>query len=341
VVGQQRGNEEPGRDRVTIRQVAQAAGVSVATVSRVFAGSAAVSSDLTGRVLRAAEALGYTPNVLAQSLAIGRSKVVGILVPNLANPHFYILIKRILHEAERDGYRVIVADSDENVAAEKALGVSLLQRTDGLILGAPRARRSDLRELVDRGKPVVVVNRAVDDPALSTVVIDSFDAMRQLAVHVADLGHRNVVYLHGAAGSWQEKERARAARGLRRRGVQVTEIRCGATLEDGHRVTGQVLDTGCTAVLAPNDLAAIGVISGLTERGLRVPEDMSVTGFDDIPFSRFVSPPLTTAFTPQEDTGAAAWQVMAGLLDGKRPGTRLTIAAEPVFRASTAAPRAS
>ncbi|MEZ0072458.1 LacI family DNA-binding transcriptional regulator [Planotetraspora sp. GP83] len=326
-------------ERVTIRHVAHSAGVSVATVSRVFAQSSSVSEELTARVLDAARRLGYTPHAVAQSLASGRTRVVGVLVPNLANPYFYALIKNMLHEADRDGYRLIVADSDESLAAEPALGMSLLGRSDGLIMLSPRCGSEVLKELGLQGKPIMVVNRQIDELGLSSVLLDNFTPMRQLAMHTVELGHRHLVYLQGPVRSWQEKERWRAMRSLRVPGVTVTPIRAGGTMENGRASAERVLATGCTAVLAHNDLTAIGLIAGLNEHGVSVPGDISVTGFDDIPFARFTSPALTTVHSPQEDIGRATWRMTAGLLHGDRPGARTMLTTQPVIRASTAPPK--
>lgn len=328
-----------GGERPTIRQVAREAGVSVATVSRVFAGSAAVSEARTRDVLDAANRLGYHPHAVAQSLASGRNRVVGVIVPNLANPHFYALIKQVIHDAERDGYQVLVADSDESVAAERALGMSLLQRADGLIMCGPRCANQVLTELLDVGKPVLMVNRKVDEPAMSSVVVDTQGGMRELVRHVTDLGHDHVTYVHGPARSWQEQERWRALRAFRRKGLRIDEVSGGNTMDEGKRVADDVLATGCTAVLAHNDLCAIGLVAALKARGLTVPADMSVTGFDDISFATYVDPPLTTARTPQDEAASAAWLGMRGLLDGHRSGARTVIQSTAVVRESTAPPR--
>ena len=325
-------------ERVTIREVAADAGVSAATVSRVLAGLPTVAADLAQRVMESVRRLGYTPHAFAQSLASGRSRVVGVLVPNLANPYFYAVIKRMLADAERDGYRLIVADSDESLAAERALWTNLLDRTDGLILCSPRSGAAALTQTAAHGKPVLVLNRHVEELELSEVVVDAYPAMRQLAKHIVELGHERVVYLRGPQRSWQASERWRAVRSLGRQGLDVTAVRSGGTMEDGYQAVDEIVHSGCTAVLAYNDLAAIGVIAGLAERGIRVPEDVSVAGFDDIPFARFVSPPLTTVRSPQEEVGASGWKAMLGLVQGAEPGSRTMLAAHPVFRASTANP---
>jgi DNA-binding LacI/PurR family transcriptional regulator len=331
----------PDKAVLTIRDVARDAGVSVATVSRVLAGSASVSAELADRVRESVRRLGYTPHSVARSLASGRTRLVGALVPNLANHYFYALLKRMLHDAERDGYRLIVADSDESLVAERELGANLLHQTDGLILCSPRTPANVLRQFVDAAKPVLVLNRMVENLPVTNVVVESYPAMRQLAAHVADLGHRHVAYLQGPLRSWQSKERGRAVRWLAGHGVEVSALRVGATMEAGRRAVPHVLRSKATAVLAYNDLVAIGVIAGLAEEGVRVPDDISVTGYDDIPFAQFVTPPLTTVRSPQDEVGSVAWKTMNGLLQGDRPGARTVLAAEPVVRASTARPRAT
>jgi DNA-binding LacI/PurR family transcriptional regulator len=333
------GREVSPARRPTIREVAKAAGVSAATVSRVLGGSSAVSAESTRRVREAAGLLGYAPHVAARSLASGRTHVIGVLVPNLANPYFYALIKRVLHAAHKDSYGLIVADSDESLADERTMGLNLLRHADGLILCAPRCNVSTLDELADEGKPVLVLNRSIGRVPLTTIVADNVTAMRELTRHVIGLGHRRIAYLQGPPRSWQGKERWRAVRGLRTPHVEIIPVPGGGTMDDGYRAVPELLATGCTAVLAHNDLTAVGVIAGLSERGLDVPGDISVTGYDDIPFARFMSPPLTTVRGPNEEAGAAAWRAMAALLDGAAPGTRTQLTAAPVIRDSTAPPK--
>ncbi len=326
--------------RVTIRQVAQAAGVSVATVSRVLAGTARVSDTLRERVEQAARLLAYTPHEVARSLARGRTLTIGMLVPNLANPYVCGLVKQVLHEADQAGYHLIVADSDEGEDTEFALGIDLLRRGDGLILHSPRGDTGAITALAQHGKPVVVVNRSVDDPNLSTVVVDEYPAMHQLAHHLADLGHRNIAYLRGPARSWQDDERWRAVSTLSERGVGVTAIDAAGALQGGHGAVPTALATGCTAIMAFDDLTAFGVLGGLREHGLRVPEDISVTGFGDVPLARCLTPTLTGACGQQLEAGSAAWQTLAARLDGGPPGSRTVLRAEPMIRSSTAPPPA-
>lgn len=327
--------------RVTIRQVAAAAGVSTATVSRVLADSQAVSPELAERVRQTAASLGYRPNVLAQGLARGRSGVVGVLVPNLANPYFNDTIKALMHSAERDGYRVIVADSDEKRENELPLAENLLRWSDGLVLVASRAAPTTLRRLVAARKPVVAVNHK-PKPGIEEFVhisVDAYLPMRELCRHLVREGHRRMVYLNGPRWSWQSQERWRAVRSARRWGAAVASVPCGGTIEEGYAAAEAALHEQPSAVMAFNDLAAFGFLSRCGELGLRVPEDLSLTGFDDIPFAQFTSPPLTTVRSPLADVGIAAWQAMRRLLDGERRVPGMVLPGEVVLRSSTA-PRA-
>src|SRR5262249_13405373 len=198
--------------------------------------------------------LGYAPHTVARSLASGHTRLVGVLVPNLANHYFYAPIKRMLHDAERDGYRLIVADSDEDLVAERELGINLLAQTDGLILCSPRVPVNVLRLFGQRGKPVLVLGRAVDALPVSQVVVASYPAMRQLAGHVVDLGHRRMVYLQGPLHSWESKERWRAVRSVAKRGLELTVIRVAATMDAGHQTVPRILPVGPTPVLPYNHL---------------------------------------------------------------------------------------
>jgi DNA-binding LacI/PurR family transcriptional regulator len=326
------------RRPVTLREVAAAAAVSQATVSRVLSGSAAVSPGLSRRVLGAAEALGYAPNLSARSLASGRTATVGVVVPNLANPYFYALIKRMTHDAEVDGYRLLIADSDEKVPAETALCDGLLRQADGLIMCSPRGPESDLNRLRGLGRPIVVFGRDGTAPDVSRVFASGTAAIRDLVDHLAQLGHRELLYLRGPRHSWQDQQRFRAYRAAAAGRLAVRALACGGSMEDGLRLATRVPGSGARVVVSYNDLVAFGVVAGLADLGVSVPDDVSVTGYDDIPFARFLTPALTTIASPQEEAGAETWRAMSGLLRGETAGTRVTLSCRLVIRDSTAAP---
>ena len=325
--------------RVTIQQVADAAGASIATVSRVMRGAATVQADLAERVLLAAAELGYRPNPAAQGLATGVTRMIGVVVPNLANPYFDDVVKSLNAEASVDGYRMLIADADEDPAEELELGHGLQRHVDALILVSPRMPVSALRELEDEGRPVVIVNRAAIGVGLPFVAVDNHSAMLALAGHLATLGHTRVAYLAGPEESWQQQERWRAVTGAAAFGLRVTSVPAGSSIEAGHAALDAALALGPTAIMCFNDLVAFGALSRLTELGVDVPREMSLTGFDDIAFARFVRPPLTTAASPQRDLGRMAWRLVVQVLAGERPAPPSLLPIPIVVRGSTAPPR--
>lgn len=325
--------------RPTIQQVAAAAGVSIATVSRVMSGRGTVHAELATRVHEAAERLGYRPSAAAQGLATGRSRAVGIIVPNLANPYFNDLVRAITIAAAADGYHTLIADADEDPAEEVELSRNLARGTDVLVLVSPRMPAADLEGLEGLAHGVVLVNREAGGVAMPSVAVDNVGAVLELAGHLATLGHRHVVYLAGPPSSWQAGERVRAIGQAAAFGLRSTVLEAGGTLEAGYAAAGDALATGATAIACFNDLVALGVLARLDELGVAVPGDVSLTGFDDIPFARYSRPRLTTAATPQRDLGRAAWELAAQVIRRERPPQLPPLAAPLVVRGSTAPPR--
>jgi len=327
-----------GSSRATIDRVAEAAGVSRATVSRVMNGTTTVDPALASRVRDAAQRLDYTPSALARSLALGRTSTVGIVVPDLANPMFQGVLRGLSRAAARDGYRLLVADSAEDPSEEPILAVEARRRCDGLVLCAPRTPAEELRALLPRLSPVVLVNR--DVPDAPSLVVDYRTGIHDLLEHLLDLGHTRIAYLAGPATSASNAERLRALQERVPDDVDLVELACGAAFEDGHAAVPAVLAADVTAVVAYNDLVAFGALSGLHEQGVDVPGQLSLVGFDDIPFARFTTPPLTTAATPQAELGQQAWQRLEALLRGEQPEANASFRPRLEVRGSTGpAPR--
>jgi len=313
--------------------------VSIATVSRVMRGSRTVRADLAERVRAAAGDLGYRPNPAAQGLATGVTRMIGVVVPTLANPYFDDVVKSLNAEASAAGYRMLVADADEDAGEELELSHSLQRQVDALILVSPRMPVDALRALEAEARPVVIVNRAADGVGLPFVTVDTFAAMLAICGHLASLGHTEVAYLAGPSGSWLQQERRRAIDAAAASGLRVTSVPAGSSIEAGYAALETALDGGPTAVMCFNDLVAIGALSRLAELGIDAPREMSVTGFDDIAFARFVRPSLTTAASPQSELGRRAWGLVVQVLAGDRPTTPAPLPAPLVVRESTAPPR--
>lgn len=326
------------RDTPTISDVAAKAGVSPATVSRVMNGRFVGDPAVAERVREAATALQYSPSPLARGLALGQTKTVAFVVPDLGNPTCQELLHRLTKAAARDGYRVLVADSDECAEDEALLAIETRRRCDCLVLCAPRMPDKVLARLAPRLRPLLLVNRPAPGPDVPSLSVDYRAGASQLARHLHDLGHRRFVHLTSTATSTSEAERQRGLDDFTAGtdGVVVHRLACGTSTADGHAATGAVLASGATAALAHNDLVAIGLLAGLTENGHRVPADISVAGFDDIPLARHVTPPLTTVSVPWEEIGAQAWQRLHAQITGQDAGPSVTYRPHLVARATTA-----
>lgn len=325
--------------RVTIVDVARAAGVSLSTVSRVMNGNASVDPELARRVRATAASLDYTANPLARSLVLGRTQTVAVLVPDLANPTFQAILRGLSRGADDDGYHVLISDTAERTEREAALAVATRRRTDGIVLCAPRMPQEQLSALTPTIGPVVVINRP-PQAAVPTVTADYAAAMRELVAHAYDLGHRRVVFLSGANGSASLAARLGALAEARTRlsDLTILEIDAGVDFASGAAAADAVLATGATCVLAFNDLVAMGLLSAVGDRGVPVPGRLSIIGFDDIPFAPYTSPPLTTAAVQAGELGLAAWEAMRGLLAGEPVESHRVLTPRLVVRGSTAPP---
>ena len=305
-----------------------------------MSGKGRVSDELAARVRAVAAELDYRPSFAAQSLARGATGMVGMVVPNLANPYFYDVIKSINLAAAASGYQVAVADANEDAAAEVELCRSFVSKLDGLLLMSPRMALDDLRALSASTDNLVLVNRVAPEVGVPTISIDSYQGMLDVCAHLLGLGHRSAVHLSGPDSSWSNAERTRAVDQAQAFGLRVSEIRAGGTIRAGYDTVEQALASSATALICHNDLVALGAMSRLAELGIRVPDELSVTGFDDIAFAGYGSPALTTVGI-DGDVGQNAWSLLQDLMEGGvAPAMRL-IPAAVVIRDSTGAPRPS
>lgn len=297
---------------VTLREVAAAAGVSPATASRALAqggsGDGRVSTSARERVLRTARELGYTPDRAARTLATGRSGHLGLVVPDLENPFFAGIAKGVHARARELGCAVLLADADEDGAREYELVAGLQREVAGVVLCSPRMSPQRLAACTAAGT-VVLVNR--ESPGVRSIALETSEGIRQALGHLRALGHRRVAYVGGPRDSWSDGARRAALRGPDDGGdaAGVTVVDLGPTrpvFGGGVAAADLALESGATAVLCYNDLVALGVLSRLRARGVSVPADMSVVGFDDIPAAGLVSPGLTTVSVPLTRLGREA-----------------------------------
>lgn len=328
------------KDNITITQVAEAAGVSRATVSRVMNGRATVATDIADRVRAAAQRLNYRPSNMARSLSLGRTHMVSVVVPDLGNPMFQQILRGATTAAGEAGYRVLVAETSENVEVEAALVLEARMRCDALVLVSPRSSEAVLRELLPQVQPAVVVNRLLPGIDEHPVWTDYAAGMEVLVDHLVGLGHRRICYLAGPTNSASNTSRLE---GLARAeqthpDLEIVRVECGSALDDGYAAAEAALDTGTTATMAFNDLVALGLLARLAELDVKVPAQMSVTGVDDIDLARFATPSLTTARTPQLRLGQYAWQQLHAVIDQREADPAPITIPALVVRGSTAPP---
>jgi LacI family transcriptional regulator len=325
--------------RATIQDIARAAGVSTATVSRVINGLPVADLALVERVRDAARELDYRPNAVARDFRRGVTHTIGVVVPDLANPFFAAVLKGMAGELATAEHRMLVADSGEDPAEELRLVDELSGRCDGIVLCSPRMPMRDLRQAARRPTPIVCTNRSVARLPLGTVGIDSSVGMVEAVEHLAALGHEHVGYLAGPRSSWSDKgRRAGLEEGARRHGVRATVRVAGSTSDGGYDALPGLLERRVTAVLAFSDLVALGALARLHELDVDVPRDLSVVGFDDIPVAAFLAPPLTTVNLPKEELGRRAWAMLREHMAGGAAARGALLPSRLVVRRSTARP---
>ncbi|MCW3492586.1 LacI family DNA-binding transcriptional regulator [Microbacterium sp. SSM24] len=313
---------------VTIGDVAAAARVSRATVSRVVNGLSTVDPAIAERVRSVIAELNYRPSETARNLSLGRTHTVAVVVPDLDNPTFQAVLRGVTRAAALDGYRVLVGDAQGNPELERATALEARSRCDALVLCAPRMGDAALAEVLARTSPVAVINRDRGDLGVPEVSMDYAQATELLIDHLVTLGHKRILYLGGpdAVASNRARERALQEGRDRHDGVVIETLIAGSTLDSGWSSARAVLESGASAVIAFNDLVALGLLSHLRELAVHVPKRLSVVGIDDIPFARFSDPPLTTVAVPQEDLGSRAWHGLRRVIfgDPSSPAVRLT-----------------
>ena len=305
----------------TIADVAAHAGVSQASVSRVLNGKQSVDPVIVQRVQASIAALGYSPSVAARSLVHGRNDTIAMVVPDLENPLFQGILKGLSLAAASDGYRVLVADTAEQVDDEEATAIEARHRCDAIVLCAPRMPEQRLRRLVAQVAPVVVVNRPLPGADVPIVGVDYVRGIRDLVEHLLGLGHSHLAYVSGPATSASNAERLRGVEEAEQAHpeLRIDVVPGGSRLDDGYALAETVLrarDEGATAVIAFNDLVALGLMTRLRQLGVDVPGDLSIAGFDDVPMAGFATPSLTSMSVPRGEIGAQVWARLRTLIAG-------------------------
>lgn len=332
---------------MNMRDIAKLAGVSSATVSNVINGSTVVRPETAARVRKVIEETKFVPNGSAATLKYGRSSSYGLIIPDITNPFFSEFIRSFEGIIVNHSQDMFLATTDLHVSRmQQTIRRMLIRQVDGVALLAAEIETEPIEALVHHCVPLVTMDRRVVGPGLSDVMIDYVSGMREAIRHLHDLGHQHIAYIGGSSGVTISDHRmsaflaAMSEAGLP---IRAEYIRAG-----NYRISGGEscmeellgLKDPPTAVMSANDLTAIGALRTLRRRGLSVPEDFSIVGFDDIDLSDIIHPPLTTLRLSRQELAQAFYDALS--LFGKDPhvpGNQLSVSTSLVIRNSTGVPR--
>jgi len=309
---------------VTMKDVAELANVSTATVSRVFSGSDTVADKTRKKVIEAVKELNYHPNVLARQLRMMETKTIIVVVPDITNTFFSKVLKGIEITARRNGYRVLLGDTGNDITIEHEYLKALYEKhADGLVLLTARMDRNTIESLMEK-YPVVLACEYLEDSNVPTVSIDNISAARKATEHLIKLGHKRLAHITGPMNVILSRDRLKGYKqAMKTYGLEIDPLLI--TEGDFYYKTGYDLmlklmsiDNPPTAVFAANDEMAIGAIKAIQSQGLKVPEDIAIVGFDNIEMSVIFSPSLTTIGQPMHKIGEKAMNLLLDLIRGKK-----------------------
>jgi LacI family transcriptional regulator len=331
---------------MNIAEIARRANVSTATVSRTLNQSGPVKAATARKVWRAVTELNYYPNSHARALVSGRSRLIGLIVSDITNPFFPELIHRFQSLAAEEQYDLLVTSTDyETTRMTACLRRMLERKVDGVAIMTSEMDPALIKELSRRGVPIVFMDVGQVGPRMSHVAVDYGNGVRQAVDHLVALGHKHIAFISGPLELHSARTRRQAfVEGMRQHGLRPDKrlVREGThTAEGGQKAMAAMLRLSRlpTAVVASNDWTAIGALRAILAAGLRVPDDISVVGFDDIPLVSYTTPALTSVRMSAADVGATAFQALFGLIGGKvLEGDVYQVPTRLVVRESTSKP---
>jgi LacI family transcriptional regulator len=337
------------RTSVTIRDVARVAKVHPGTVSRALnvETRGLVNQETAARVLRAAQELGYRPNPIARGLKTNRSFTIGVLIPDITNPLFPPILRGIEDRLEAAGYTALIVNTDNDPERERSHVQAMRARqVDGFISATARLDQEFLAGLAADGLPLVLVNRSFENRSVPAVTVNDRQGIRLAVEHVAKLGHRRIAHVAGPQNiSTGHRRYLGFLEAMRTAGLDVADEQVrfseAFTEDEGARVCAELLAAfdDLTAIVAANDRLAIGCYDALEVRGLGCPDDVSIVGFNDMPFVDRLRPGLTSVRVPQREIGTeAADLLLQRLADGSQTPREILLEPTLVIRGSTAPP---
>ncbi|MCD6449459.1 MAG: LacI family DNA-binding transcriptional regulator [Thermotogaceae bacterium] len=328
---------------VTIRDIAEKAGVSINTVSRALNNKPDISEETRKKILRIAKELGYVKNVAASSLRSRRTNIVGVIIADSANPFYAEVLKGIEVASRKYGYQIILMNTEriyEN--EERAIEVLLQRRVDGLLITPVQDKTDDIKKLIERKVPFVIVGRHFEDLEVDEIHSDEVKGGYLATKHLIDRGRRNILMISGylfKSAAYMRLEGYKKA--LKEHGITFKKdmvIVTDVDIEGGYRAVNQAIEKGIhfDGIFCYNDLNAFGAMKALKEHGYRIPDDVAVVGYDDIVYSSLVCPSLTTVRIKKFEMGFEAFKMLVQKIKGRRKRRkRVILDVELVIRESS------
>ena len=334
------------RARPTIYDVARLAGVSTATVSRALNGTARIAPATQAAIAAAIDQLGFAPSTIARSLVTKSTQTIAFLLPDITNPFYAALVSGIQDSAlARDHTMLLCTTEGDPEREEQYLNLLRAKSVDGALVDGLVLPSDRIARFVREGFPIVCLDRDIDSRSIPLVQVDNRRGGRMAVEYLLGLGHTEIAHVTGVRHLRISEDRLEGVRDAHKNaGVALDErsiTEGNFTEEGGYEATRRLLDDHVpfTAVFAANDLSALGVVTALTQSGLRVPEDVSVVGFDDLRLAAYTSPPLTTVHQPATEIAQRATEILIDLTHGMKVQTmRQLLPPKLVVRASTAPP---
>lgn len=327
----------------TIADIAKEAGVSRATVSLALNGKPGVAPETRRRILEIAERLNYRPNASARGLALQRTQTIGVIVPDISSPFYAELVRGVEQEASRQGFYLILATTLGKASREERCFQLLGERrVDGILILTPRGDEELVQRIQGRGFPLVVVDRDIpSSDGVVEVIVDNFHGALSAVNHLLSLGRQRIAYINGIPELQASRDRLRGYKvALQEYGLELNPkqiVTGNFTWEGGYEAMKELLSScpHVDSVFAASDSMAIGAIRAIREQGLRVPEDIAVVGFNDVPLAAQVDPPLTTVRQPIGEMGEIACHLLIQLIEGKViPHRKVILQTQLVVRGS-------
>ncbi|MEB3103908.1 LacI family DNA-binding transcriptional regulator [Ferviditalea candida] len=329
--------------KTTIYDVAKQAGVSIATVSKVISGKGKISKKRREQILKIMEELNYQPSMIASALVGKKTYTIGLLIPDISNPFFAEIARAIEDQAHQSGYSIIICSTDnKDERVERYISLLEQKSVDGIIIGTGVENIEILRRLETRSIPFVMISRESTALAVDTVVSDDYIGGILAAQHLAELGHRRFAILSENLKVSSSRERIRGFKqGLSDMNIPFDDkniVICDYRVEEGRRCAYELLQytEKPTAIFCCNDLLAIGAIQAAKQLGIKVPDALSIVGFDDTILASVTDPPLTTIAQPIDRMGKQAFNLLIdNLMNSESVKQRIVLRPELIIRQST------